>query len=87
MLKLKFSFILLFSLAVSNANAKIEFNKNCNQAFEDIFSLKLPKANELLTDELEKNPQNAFAHYLKGLSEIIAVFIDENDKSYKKNNN
>ena len=84
MLKLKFSFILLFSLAVSNANAKIEFNKNCNQAFEDIFSLKLPKANELLTDELEKNPQNAFAHYLKGLSEIIAVFIDENDKSYKK---
>ena len=84
MLKLKFGFIILFGLVASNANAKIEFNKNCNQAFEDIFNLKLPKANVLLIDELEKNPQNAFAYYLKGLNEIISVFIDENDKSYKK---
>ena len=84
MFKLKFGFILLFGLAAANARAKIDFNKNCNQAFEDIFSLKLPKANEVLSNELEKNPQNALAYYLKGLSEIIFVFIDEDEKSYKK---
>ncbi len=84
MFKLKIIFIILIASVAFKADAKIDFNSNCNQAFEDIFSLKLLKANELLTDELEKNPQNAFAYYLKGLNEIILVFIDENEKSYKK---
>ena len=84
MFRLKITFVLLLNLVLSSASAKIDFNKNCNQAFDDIFSLKLPKANEILNAELEKNPQNAYALYLQGLSEVVNVFINENDKSYKK---
>jgi len=79
-----FFILFIFCIASYPANAKIDFNKNCNQAFEDIFSLKLPKADLTLNQELEKNPENAFAIYLKGLSEIIAVFISENGKKYKQ---
>jgi tetratricopeptide (TPR) repeat protein len=83
MLNSKFALVFLLFLAHLSAKAKIEFNKNNQQAFENILNLKLPKANEILDTELSINPQNVYTIYLKGLSEVIQVFINENDKSYK----
>lgn len=71
-------------MAALKANAKIDFNKNCILANKDIFSLKLPKASDLLVAEINKNPENIYAVYLKGLGEIINVFINENEEAYKK---
>ncbi len=81
--RIKISIFTFLLLLVGPATARIDFNKNCNQSFDDIFKLKLPKAAIRLNAEIEKNPQNAYAYYLLGLEEIIDVFSSENEKSYK----
>jgi len=82
--KLKLYIVTLITLFFVKANGSIDFNNNCHQAFDDIIRLKLSKANNTLKSELEKKPENAYALYLVGLSEIIQVFISENQSHYKK---
>ncbi len=84
MQKIHGAIFILFCLISPLLSAKVEFNKKSNEAFGAILNLKLPKANELLSSEIEQNPTNATGYYLKGLNEVIAVFINENDAEYKK---
>lgn len=84
---MKFVKLIIFfgcGLLSNISEAKVEFNSNVNSAFDDVYKLKLPKADVLIENELKTNPDNATAYYLKTLSEIIKVFINENKKDYDK---
>ena len=66
--------------------AKVEFSSNANSAFDEIYKLKLNKADLLIENEIKTKPENAFAYYLKSLKEIIEVFVSENEKEYQNLN-
>lgn len=76
---------ILIPLCILNITsiAKTEFNSNTNTAFEHIYKLKLNKVENLIESEIKNNHTNAFAYYLKSLNDIIKVFINEDEKSYK----
>lgn len=66
--------------------AKVEFSSNANSAFDEIYKLKLNKADLLIENEIKTKPENAFAYYLKSLKEIIEVFVSENENEYQNLN-
>ncbi|NUM31214.1 MAG: tetratricopeptide repeat protein [Bacteroidetes bacterium] len=81
-----FKLIIFLGLGIGcfTTKAKVEFNSNINSAFEDIYKLKLPQADIIIEQEIKSSKDNAAVYYLKSLCEIVKVFINENEKDYKK---
>ena len=76
--------LLFFSAKKSTAQTNINFNENCNAAYNLIVSLQINKAAKLITTEKKINPNNAVVAYLEHATDFVKFFVDENAADFKK---
>lgn len=73
---------LLLSLPLSAQ--KVEYNQNMQQAFDDLFSLKIDRFQAALKNERRNNPQNKAADYLEAAYLFINMFVNEDEVYFTK---
>ena len=81
MIKVIFSFLLLFSLT-QKAVAVYDVNENCKTAWMLVMDLKLDQARKLLASEIKSNPENYYAYYLDQTCDLFGLLINSSDAKY-----
>jgi hypothetical protein len=61
---------------------KFDFNQNCRNAYNEISSLRLKKAQQLLDEEASIHPNNSIVTYLENYIDFIELFTSENKGRY-----
>ena len=61
---------------------KFDFNQNCRNAYNEISSLRLKKAQQLLDEEASIHPNNSIVSYLENYIDFIELFTSENKGRY-----
>jgi len=78
-------FVLVFFMLFAGfaAQAQVVFTEGCKQAYQDILSLKIGSARQLLAIEKETNPDNAYIVYLENYIDFLTIFIGENQADFE----
>lgn len=67
----------IFIAITLQANCQVDFimNARCNEAYQEILSLKFDEARENLYAEQIENPENVYVDYLENYIDFLSVFI------------
>ena len=76
-------FILLFFFSL-NSFATFSFNKNCEDAYYNIISLKFEEGKKILVKEKLINPKNDLPYYLENYIDCLTLFIGENENNFQR---
>lgn len=77
--------LLLFSLLCIQLNAQIvDFNENCQNAYQNIVAYKLEEGQKFINKESLENPENAILPYLQNYVDFLTIFISEDPYVYQK---
>ena len=74
-------FVLLF--IKTNAEKVYDFNVTCQQAYNDITSLKINAGIQLINEARHQNPDNLIPDFLDGYVDFFVLFFNEDPKEYK----
>ena len=72
----------LFVTAVSSAQYKYEFNKNCSDAYSLVLSLKFEEGQKLIDREKQLNPDNNIPYLIENYIYFLKVFIGEEENVF-----
>ena len=76
-------FILLICSTGRNASAQVfDFNSRCQQAYKEIFQLKLKNGQELLEQEKRAHPENLIPYFLENYIDFFVLFYNEDPHDY-----
>lgn len=78
--------VLLFLLFVQQANSQyvFEFNENCQNAYREIFSLRIGHGQQLLKAEKAHNPNNLIPDFLENYIDFLVLFFNEDPLEFDK---
>lgn len=75
----------IFIAITLQVNCQVDFilNTRCNNAYQQILSLKFDEARENLSAERIENPQNIYVDYLENYIDFLSVFISGDETLFK----
>src|SRR6478609_9662596 len=76
-------FIFLLLLSPLEGRASFDYNEKLQIAYKEIIKLKIDKGQQIIQEELLKDPNNGVAIYLDNYADILRVFISEDPALYK----
>lgn len=79
--------ILIISLLwhlLLQSQPQIILNERCENAYQDILSLKFDDAKTLLSAEKQENPDNLYVPYLENYIDFLSVFISEDEELFNR---
>lgn len=82
---MKYLISVLFITMMLRTTCQVEFinNARCNNAYQEILSLKFDEAREYLNAERIVNPQNVFVDYLENYIDFLSVFISGDETLFE----
>lgn len=85
--KYKLIIIITLLFASSNLHANFDFNINCQNTYQNIFTLKLATAKYYLNIEKKENPQNSFIPLLENYIDYFYLLTNENKTEFTRLSN
>jgi hypothetical protein len=76
-------FIFLLLLSPLEGLASFDYNEKLQTAYKEINKLKIDKGQQIVQEELAKDPNNGVAIYLDNYADALRVFISEDPLLYK----
>ncbi|MFT4968481.1 MAG: tetratricopeptide (TPR) repeat protein [Chitinophagales bacterium] len=78
-----FFFLLLLTSSVVCSAQSFDFNKQCEEAYQHIISLKLAKGKEFISQELMANPNNLIPVFLENYIDFLEVYTSGSVSDYE----
>ena len=75
---------LLVAALPARANPHFRFTDKCTQAYQQIISLKLKPARQLLEQEKAADPSNLVPHFLENYIDFFHLFFNEEKREYDR---
>jgi tetratricopeptide (TPR) repeat protein len=78
---------ILFLVCIFNslqAQKVFDFNKECQQAYQEILKLRLQSGQQLIDLEKKKHPDNLIPHLLENYIDFFTLFFNEDPAEYTK---
>lgn len=77
-------FFFLFFVSIQHLSCQtVQFNENCQQAYNQILALHLDSADSVLILETLSNKDNAYVPYLKNYIDFVRVFVSQDERLYE----
>lgn len=83
-MRLFFTVVILFFSSSLKSFATFSFNKNCEDAYNNIISLRFEEGRKILKKEKLVNPKNDIPYYLENYIDCLTLFIGENENDFKQ---
>lgn len=74
----------IFLLVQSKAEKYFDFNNNCQQAYNEIISLRIENGLRLLKDEKQIHPDNLIPYFLDNYADLFSLFFNENAEEFEE---
>ena len=77
-------FIVIFILIGVNAQAKFDWNQNCQKAYTEIINLRFTNGKEFLEIEKQKNPRNLLPYFIENYIDFLTIQIGEEERDFNR---
>ena len=71
-----------FLLFIPPSHSQFDFNQNCQQAYQAVFSLNFPQAQKIISIEKRESPDNLIPVYLENYIDFLTLIIGEEQAVY-----